>query len=250
MPAGVDALYCLPEKHKPLNLSHLVVSEDEAVNSVNTEQARFNMIEQQIRPAEVLDQRVLDAISSTPREDFVPEEYKNLSFADTNIPLGHDQVMMTPILEAKLLQALNVQSTDTVLEIGTGSGFLTAVLAKLAKQVQSVEIYEDLSAQAAAKLEKQGINNVTLEVGDAASGWGNDTTYDVIAITGSLPVLPENLKHSLKVGGRLYAIVGDNPVMEGILIARVSENEWSEECLQETDIASLVNAQQPQRFVF
>jgi protein-L-isoaspartate(D-aspartate) O-methyltransferase len=247
MQAGVDVLYCLLERHKPLNLSHLVVSED---NAVDIEQARFNMIEQQIRPAEVLDQRVVDVILNTPREDFVPENYKNLAFADTNIPLGHDQALMTPILEAKLLQALNVQPADIVLEIGTGSGYLTALLAKLAKQVQSVEIYEDLSTQAAAKLEKHGINNVTLEVGDAASGWGDDAAYDVIAITGSLPVLPESFKRSLKVGGRLFAIVGDNPVMESKLIVRINEDEWSEECLQETDIATLINAQQPQRFVF
>jgi len=219
------------------------------VSSVNTEQARFNMIEQQIRPADVLDQRVLKLISSMPREDFVPESHYNLAFIDANVPLDHGQIMMTPILEAKLLQALNVQTQDTVLEIGTGSGYLTALLAKLAKQVVSVDIFADLSAKAAEKLAKHGIQNVTLEVGDAASGWGS-TAYDVIAITGSLPVLPEIFKQSLNIGGRLFTIVGDAPSMECSLFTRMNENEWTEEVLFETDIKSLINAQQPQRFVF
>ena len=196
------------------------------------------------------DENVLYAIGDIPRHLFMDSGFLDHAYQDKAFPIAADQTISQPYTVAFQTQLLKVEKGDKVLEIGTGSGFLTALLAKLAKQVLSVEIFDDLSAQAAVKLEKHGIYNVTLEVGDAASGRGNDTAYDVIAITGSLPVLPENLKQSLKVGGRLFAIVGDDPVMEGILISRVSENEWSEESLQETNIASLVNAQQPQRFVF
>jgi len=219
------------------------------VSNVNTEQARFNMIEQQIRPADVLDQSVLDVLAKIPRENFTPEEYRNLAFADINIPLEHQQSMMTPIAEAKLLQSLDIKSTDSVLEIGTGSGYVTAMLAILANHVESVEYFSDLSAQAAKNLTNQKISNVKLEVGDAAQGWDKNAPYDVIAVTGSLPVLPESFKQSLAVGGRLYVIIGDAPVMESILVTRVTENEWTQEILMETVLPSLLNAQQPQRFV-
>lgn len=219
------------------------------MTNVDTEQARFNMIEQQIRPAEVLDQRVLDVLAKIPRQDFVPEEYRNLAFADINIPLEHQQTMMTPIVEAKLLQALDIKSTDRVLEIGTGSGYLSALLASLGRHVESVEYFSDLSAQAAKNLANHKIENITLEVGDAALGWDKDAPYDVIAVSGSLPILPDSYKQMLAVGGRLYVIVGDAPVMESVLVNRVSENEWSEECLMETDMPALLNARQPQRFV-
>ncbi len=217
--------------------------------NVDTEQARFNMIEQQIRPADVLDQRVLDVLSKVPREDFVPEAYRNLAFADINIPLEHQQIMLTPIGEAKLLQALNIKSTDKVLEVGTGTGYLTALLASLANHVESVEYFSELSAQAAKNLTNHKIENVTLEVGDAASGWHKNAPYDVIAVTGSLPVLPDSFKQALAVGGRLYVIVGDLPVMESVLVTRISDIEWSQECLMETQVPVLLNAIQPQRFV-
>lgn len=206
-------------------------------------------MEQQIRPTDVLDQRVLDAISSTPREEFVPEKYQNLAYADIEVPLAHEQCMLTPIAEAKILQVLNIQPGDSVLEVGTGNGYLTAVISKLASRVESVEYYEDISDIARANLQKQGITNVALEVGDAAAGWDKNAPYDVIAITGSMPVLPDSFKHALKIGGRLFAIVGDSPVMECRLITRVSEQEWSEESLMETDVCCLVNVIQPQRFV-
>jgi len=219
------------------------------VINVDTEQARFNMVEQQIRPADVLDQQVLDVLSKIPRENFVPEEYRNLAFADINVPLEHQQTMMTPIIEAKLLQALNIKPTDRVLEVGTGSGYLTALLASLASHVESVEYFSDLSAQAAKNLTNHKIENVTLEVGDAALGWEKCAPYDVIALTGSLPILPDSFKQSLAVGGRLYVIVGDSPVMESFLVVRVSDKEWLQECLIETDVPALLNAAQPQRFV-
>lgn len=212
--------------------------------------ARFNMIEQQIRPAEVLDKAVLDVITNTPREAFVPQAYRNLAFVDTAIPLGHGQCMMTPIQEGKMLQALQVKKTDKILEVGTGSGYLTALLAKLGDHVFSVDMFQDFVSHAQNNLTNCGISNVTLEVGDASNGWESHAPYDVIAITGSLPLPPESFKHCLAVGGRLCAIIGDAPVMECTLITRSGDNEWKEEGIYETEVAPLINAPEPQRFVF
>lgn len=215
-----------------------------------TEQARFNMIEQQIRPAEVLDQRVLEVIANTPREAFVPANYRDLAFSDINVPLPNGQVMMKPIMEGRLLQALNIQPEDAILEIGTGSGYFTALLAKLGKQVHSVEIDADIMATAQERLSAQGIDNVTLLQGDAAQGWDQGGPFDVIAITGSLPVLPESFQQQLTVGGRMAAIVGQSPVMQMLLITRVSETQWTTDALFETDFPALINAEQPPAFVF
>lgn len=216
----------------------------------NAQQARFNMIEQQIRPAEVLDGRVLDTIALISRHEFVPPEYVNLAYADTAIPLGHGQSMMPPILEARMLQALNVQHHDKVLEVGTGSGYTTALLSKLAKQVVSVEIVPELQARARESLEKQGIDNVILEIGDAAKGWQAQAPYSAIAVTGSMPVLAEEFKQQLNIGGRLFAIVGRSPVMSALLITRIDENNWSREVLFETEVPMLKNALQPSLFIF
>jgi protein-L-isoaspartate(D-aspartate) O-methyltransferase len=218
------------------------------MSEMNLDQARYNMIEQQIRPWDVLDQRVLDLLSTVPREDFVPEAYRNLAFADINIPLGEGQVMMSPKVEARILQALNIQEDETVLEVGTGSGYVTALLANLAKQVISVDINPDMTRQASEKLAAHRITNVTLETGDAAHGWDAHAPYDVIVVTGSLPLLPATFKQALKVGGRLLAIVGDSPAMGVLLITRVGETEWAEEALFETDLPALINAPQPERF--
>jgi len=218
------------------------------MSEMNLDQARLNMIEQQIRPWEVLDQRVLDLLTTVPREDFVPEAYRLLAFADMNIPLGNGQVMMPPRVEARILQALNVQEDETVLEIGTGSGYVTALLASLAKQVISVDINADMTRQAGDKLAAHGITNVTLETGDGAHGWNTHAPYDAIVITGSLPILPATFKQALKVDGRLLAIIGDAPAMEVVLITRVGEMEWAEEALFETDLSALINAPQPERF--
>jgi len=218
------------------------------MSEMNLDQARLNMIEQQIRPWEVLDQRVLDLLNTVPREDFVPEAYRMLAFADTSIPLGDGQVMMPPRVEARILQALNLLEDETVLEIGTGSGYVTALLASLAKQVISVDINPDMTRRASEKLAAHGITNVTLETGDGAHGWNTHAPYDVIVITGSLPILPATFKQALKVGGRLLAIVGDAPAMEVRLITRVGEMEWTEEDLFETDLPALINAPQPERF--
>jgi protein-L-isoaspartate(D-aspartate) O-methyltransferase len=214
------------------------------------EQARFNMIEQQIRPAEVLDQNVLDAIAALPREDFVPSAYRHLAFADIEIPLGNDQRMLTPILEGRMLQALSVRSTDAVLEVGTGSGYTTALLSRLGRHVTSVEINPDFTRRAQESLNRHHINNVTLEIGDASQDWASGAPYGVIAITGSLPLMPEQYKNRLKIGGRMFAIVGESPVMECVLITRMGDKEWAQEGLWETDAPRLVNAPRPRRFVF
>ncbi len=219
------------------------------MSDLNLQQARHNMVVQQIRTWDVLDQRVLDLLEELPREDFVPESYRKLAYTDIAIPLGHAEVMMPPVVEARMLQALNLQSTDTVLEIGTGSGFVTACLARLARHVFSVDIHPEFTTAATQKLSAQGIINATLETGDAARGWPNCGQVDVIAITGSLPILPESFEHALKPGGRLFAIVGDSPAMEAMLITRLSDNEFRRETLFETDLPALRNAVQPNRFV-
>lgn len=219
------------------------------MSDMNLENARFNMIEQQIRPWEVLDQHVLDLLSKLPREDFVPERYRKLAYMDTTIPLGNDQVMIPPRVEARILQALNIQADETVLEVGTGSGYVTALLASLGDHVYSVDINAEMTRTAGDKLADHGISNVTLETGDAARGWDAHAPYDVIVVTGSLPLLPANFKQALKVGGRLVAVVGDSPVMEVVLITREGESEWAQETLFETDLPALINAPKPERFI-
>lgn len=217
---------------------------------MNLEQARFNMIHQQIRPWEVLDDEVLGVLERVSRERFVPEAYRGLAFADTSIPLGHDQSMMPPRLEAKLLQALAIQPSDRILEVGTGSGFLTACLATLGEYVYSVDIHDDFTRSAGNKLRDTGIQNISLETGDAASGWDKHAPYNAIAITGALSELPETFKQQLTIGGRLFAIVGTAPTRKATLITRTGENEWLTETLFETDLAELINAPQPQPFTF
>jgi protein-L-isoaspartate(D-aspartate) O-methyltransferase len=219
-------------------------------SSSNLDIARFNMIEQQIRPAEVLDTHLLDVIAATPREDFVPESYRDLAFSDVNINLPHGQQMMKPIMEARLLQALDIQPSDEILEIGTGSGYFTALLARLGRKVHSVDIENDFITAAQQKLDAHGIHNVHLTQGDAAQGWGQGGSFDVIAITGSLPILPESYQQQLAVGGRMVAIVGQSPVMQALLITRISDTEWTTECLFETDFPALNNAEQPPAFHF
>ena len=220
------------------------------MNQTEIEQARFNMIEQQVRPWDVLDQRVLDTMNSIPREDFVPEHYRSLAFADTNIPLGHEQVMMAPKLEGRLLQALAIQPTDKVLEIGTGSGYLTACLASLGNHVTSIDIKPDFTASAGATLATLDIENVTLETADAAAGIDSDERFDAIAVTGSIPVLQQQFHRNLEIGGRLFIITGSLPIMEACLITRIDENNWSRESLLETCIPPLLHATGPQDFIF
>lgn len=212
--------------------------------------ARKNMLEQQIRPWEVVDERVLDAVAYSPREDYVPEKYRTLAFVDMNVPLGHGQVMMAPKLEARLLQELKVRPLDKVLEIGTGSGYVTSLLALLGKQVHSVEIFPEFTTRAGANLAAHGIHNVALETGDGARGWERHAPYDVIFVTGSLPLLPQAFREQLAPGGRLLAVIGKSPVMDARLIERIDAANFRERSILETDLPPLINALEPPRFLF
>lgn len=216
---------------------------------MNIEKARFNMIEQQIRPWDVLDARVLELLNQVRRELFVAPANKALAFVDIEIPLSNGVFMWQPKVEARALQALNLKSSDRVLEVGTGSGYLTALMAKLAAQVTSVEIEPELSAFAARNLASHHFDNITLQVGDASHLWG-EAEYDAIVLTGSVPMVPEAYKNQLKLGGRLFVVVGDAPAMKAQLIIRAGVDEYVSTTLFETSIAPLKNAQQPQRFVF
>lgn len=212
--------------------------------------ARHNMIEQQIRPWEVLDQNVLDLLARVRREDFVPPVYRSLAFVDMEIPLGHGEAMWYPKIEARVLQALQLKRTDRVLEVGTGSGYFTALMAAQAMQVVSVEIYPDLKESAEAKLKAHGFANVQVKQGDAARDWLDDGRFDVIVLTGSTPVLPEAYLKRLNPGGRLFAVVGDSPVMQAQLITCINEHARRTDVLFETALKPLVNALAPERFVF
>jgi protein-L-isoaspartate(D-aspartate) O-methyltransferase len=214
------------------------------------ELARFNMVAQQIRPNEVIDERVLDVFSEVPREKFVPREYAGLAFADVAVPLPDGQAMMKPVQEARMLQALQISESDQVLEIGTGSGFVTACLARLGASVTSYEIRADLSAAAAAKLQAQGISNAELVVGDGLHSSHAPESFDVIAVTGSVPVYPDGLEELLAPGGRLFVVVGDEPAMTAMLVSRTADGDMWRENLFETVLPALDNAPRPNRFVF
>ena len=220
------------------------------ITAFDPERARFNMVEQQIRPWEVLDQRVLDLLLRVRREEFVPPRYRSLAFADMEIPLGHGEAMLAPKLEARMLQELAVAPGDRILEVGTGSGYMTALLASLGAHVYSVDIVQEFTHSAGARLQAHGITNVTLETGDAARGWDRHAPYDAVVVTGSLPVLPEAFPRSLQTGGRLIVVVGTPPVMETRLITCIAAGAYNTTGLFETCIAPLRNAVQPERFVF
>ncbi|NOY66535.1 MAG: protein-L-isoaspartate O-methyltransferase [Gammaproteobacteria bacterium] len=216
----------------------------------NTELARYNMIEQQVRPWDVLDPQTLEVMASTPRERFVPKELANLAFTDTEIPLEHEQTMLEPKLEGRILQLLTIKPTDRILEIGTGSGYLTACLAKIGGNVVSVDIYPEFGQHAQQQLAGLGLSNVKFEVGDASQGWKQDGEFDVIVVTGSLPMQQEALHQSLTTGGRMFAVIGNDLLMDAQLITRISANEWNIESLFETHLPPLLNAKKPQAFVF
>ncbi len=215
---------------------------------MNVEQARFNMIEQQIRPWDVLNSEVLEVLATVPRERFAPVKYRNLAFSDVEIPIGHGEHMLRPTLEGRLLQALCLKPTDNILEIGTGCGFLTACLARLGAHVVTVEFHRDLSETARQNLNAQGMGNVTFRVGDASAQWPGDGHFDVIAMSGSLAAVPESFRRQLQIGGRLFAVTGEAPVMEATLIRRVGEDQWAEERLFETSLRALINAGRTQEF--
>lgn len=214
----------------------------------NMELTRNNMIEQQIRPWDVLDKRVLELLKKIKREQFVPSDRQTMAFMDIEIPLGHGAFMWQPKMEARVLQALKIRGNDHALEVGSGSGYLAALLSRLAARVTSVEMVPELRAFAAKNLEAHHINNVAVEQGDAAQGWPG--LYDLIVLTGSVPVLPEAFLNSLKPGGRLFAIVGDAPAMHAKLIVCEQPGVYTNTNLFETSVAPLRHALQPERFEF
>ena len=221
-----------------------------AETHMNIEQARFNMIEQQIRPWEVLDQQVLDLLFVVKREDFAPAAYRNLAFADMEIPIGSGQIMLAPKIEAKMMQELGIKKTDKVLEIGTGSGYMAALLAARAEHVISVEIRPEIAAFAKENLERAGVSNVTVEVGNGVDGWSARGPYDAIVVSGSVPTGSPSLLKQLRVGGRMTVIVGEAPVMEAQLITCTAEGTYNTVNLFETVIPALDGVGAKDNFTF
>jgi protein-L-isoaspartate(D-aspartate) O-methyltransferase len=216
---------------------------------MDTLAARQQMVDQQIRTWEVLDPRVLDALSAVPREAFVPPEYRELAFADAPIPIGFGQTMLTPKLQGRILQALGPNAADSALEVGSGTGYLSAALSLLCASTHSIDIHPGLIEAAAANLRAVPDARVQFEIRDAFDA-APLKEYDVVAVTGSLPVYDTRFERSLRVGGRLFAIIGAAPVMDAILVRRVDKNEWIRESLFETVVEPLINAAAAQRFVF
>jgi protein-L-isoaspartate(D-aspartate) O-methyltransferase len=215
---------------------------------MNVEAARAQMLGQQIRAWEVLDDRVLEALEQIPRERFVPEDYRDLAFADTEIPLAHGQSMLAPKIEGRLLQALHVEANDEVLEVGTGTGFLTACLAQLARQVYSVDIFPEFVESARTKLGAVGLGNLELGTADALQ-LDLPGRFDAIAVTGSIPALEDRFVRMLRPGGRLFVVVGRTPVMEARLITLLATGSTTSQSLFETVLSPLINAERPEPFV-
>ena len=218
--------------------------------SMNFEKARFNMVERQVRTWEVLDGRVLELLETTHREDFVPVRYRKMAFTDMAIPLDHGQNMMKPVVEGRLLQALELKPDETVLEIGTGSGFITACLAQLAKRVVTVDIHEQFTKEAEAKLKEKDIHNVEFETGDVMTGWQPEQAHDVLVVTGSVQDIPDHFRGWVNPNGRMFVICGEAPAMEAKLLTKLNATEWREESLFETDLARLINAEKAPEFEF
>ena len=206
------------------------------------------MLGQQIRAWEVLDDRVLGALGDIPRESFVPDAYRDLAFADMEIPLAHSQQMLAPKVEGRLLQALCLESSDDVLEIGTGTGFLTACLAQLASSVVSIDIYEDFSRGAKEKVEKLELGNIEFRTEDALV-MGHQEQFDAIAVTGSIPELDEHFIRMLRPAGRLFVVVGREPVMEARVVTMHQRGDYAQQSLFESVVAPLINADRPVPFV-
>lgn len=215
--------------------------------SLNIELARHNMIEQQVRPWDVLDSRVLEALSAIRREDFVPAAQRNLAFADVDLPLGHDEVMLRPVIEGRLLQAALPTKEESVLEVGTGSGFFTACLARLAGRVASLDINADFIEAATLRLHAANVRNVTLENIDAVRDFKANEAYDVMVVTGAAYDLPPQWRGLVRPGGRIIALIGESPAQRAMLFSRGADR-WSELSLFETDLPYLRHAEPPARF--
>lgn len=226
------------------------------MTQIDIETARRNMIEQQIRTWEVLDTKVLDVLLTTPREEFVPDAYRALAFSDLQIPLGSHEVMMEPKVEGRLLQALDPKPNETVLELGTGSGYVTACLARMAASVHSIERIEAFKLAAQQRLNRLGIENCVLRVGDGVTSpegwqwWFGQLRYDLVAITGALYEVPQALLDALSLGGRLFVITGKRPAMTARLYTRIATDEWSDEGLFETALPYLAGGEPPVTFEF
>ena len=218
--------------------------------TMDFQQARFNMVEQQVRPWDVLDQGVLDALLQLPRDAFVPDAFRQLAYSDTRIPLGHGKFMMTPKVEARMVQALGLKGTDRVLEIGTGSGYVTALLARFSRSVLSLELDPELAAEARRRLRAQGCVNVSVVVADGLAGSPENGPFDAIAVTGALTQRSAALESQLAIGGRLFAVVGQGHAMPALLVTRRSETEFSEESLFETELDPLLGAEPKPSFRF
>jgi protein-L-isoaspartate(D-aspartate) O-methyltransferase len=214
------------------------------------EHARYLLVEQQIRPWDVLDQKVLDRVLTVKREDFVPADKKALAFVDSELPIGHEATMLAPKVEARFLQDVEVQPSDKVLIAGAGTGYLMALAAGLASQVYGVEIEPELASQAEANLARAGVRNARVVVGDAVRGFAEQAPFDVVIVTGSFASVPATLKEQLAVGGRLIAIVGELPIMSATLIRRVDHNAYSEEKLFEYNLPRMKNAPAVSAFTF
>ncbi|MBP8132637.1 MULTISPECIES: protein-L-isoaspartate O-methyltransferase [Zoogloea] len=217
---------------------------------MNFEQARFNMVEQQVRPWEVLDFGVLDLLMSVRREEFVPEAYKSLALSEGLIPLGHGASMLVPVIEGKILQAVQVKRSDKVLEVGAGSGYFAALLAAKADWVRTVDIEPALVNMAHDNLKRYGVENVIVEEGDAVCGWPGSAPYDLIVVSGGVPQIPESLLQQVKVGGRLFAFVGEAPLMTAQLVTCVAEGEYRTESLFENLVPMMRNAPRKSQFTF
>jgi protein-L-isoaspartate(D-aspartate) O-methyltransferase len=219
---------------------------------MDMERARHNMIESQVRTWEVLDERVLQALAEVPRERFVPEENRAWAYIDYPVPIGHGAEMLSPMIQARFLQELRLEGDDRVLEVGTGTGYMTALMAKLAGEVYSVDLVPSFKLEAEARLRELGLDgNVKVETGDAAEGWPRQAPYDAILISGAMPEVPEAFKEELAVGGRLIVVVDRaEPVQEALRITRVSEEAFRQESLFETEIPHLRGAAERKRFVF
>lgn len=212
--------------------------------------ARHNMVNNQIKTWDVFDPKILTLFEETPREDYVPAGFEDVAYADTSLPTGHGHSMLPPREQARLLQALNIQSSDRALEIGTGTGYVTSMLAKLSHTLVTVDIDAERSKAAAARLAIVKQPNIVFKVGDGSQGWTQDGTFDVIAILGSVEKLAPSYLTQLNVGGRLFAIIGNDPTMEATLVTRLSEQDWRYEVLFETVAPCLVNGRVKADFVF
>ena len=217
---------------------------------MNFDQARQNMVENQVRPWEVLDARVLEVLGRLHREDFVAPEHRNLAFADLSLPLGHGEVMMKPVIEGRVLQALDLKPNEQVLEIGTGAGFLTACMASLASHVTSVDMHADFTAAARTRLEQAGIANVTLETGEAVNEWQPNGQFDALVVTGAVYQIPQRFLSWLRPGGRMLVVRGESPAQHVLLLVHEGNGRYREEGLFETDLPYLAHAAPPRRFVF